>query len=66
LHDFSFLPCSSTVVDFFDTIISLKFLLAQILISFVAQHLCVRTNLIYDPLKQNKQSSSVHILVVIA
>lgn len=53
-------------LTFFNTVISLKFLLAQTLISFVAQHLCVRTNLIYDPLKQNKQSFSVHILVVIA
>lgn len=44
----------------------MKFLLTHTLISFVAQHLCIRTNLICDPLKQNKQSFSVHTLVVIA
>lgn len=54
------------------TCISLKFLLAQTLISFVAWHLCVRMNLIYQinlfdlSLKQNKQSFYLHILVVIA
>lgn len=51
---------------FKNAMISVKFLWAHTLISFVAEHLGVRTNLIYDPLKKNKQSFSVHILVVTA